>query len=251
MKEIFKSKLILGIICGALVIFVIALIQMQEWLFVISGIATITIFVYLAFFREKKYVTHKQIIIGLFCICFAFMGSSVISVSSSNQLININYNAWEKADKSAKDFEKKYNDIEKETSDWRRLSETEKALQVTESEARKKEADEKAKAEKEAAESKARAEKEEADRVKAEQERAKKEEEARNKVYKTGTYKVGVDIPAGEYKISQGTGTAFYWQISTDANGSDIIENEFSQGEGYFSCSDGQYVKIQGEAKLV
>lgn len=240
MKRMVENKLLLGIIGGLLLVLVLAFVQMQEWLMIICSVATLILFVYLSFFRDKKFMTNKQIVASLFIICLAFMVASLISTKTLMITINRNYDAFEVADKNAKEFERKYKAMEKETADWRKLSETEKALQITEAEARKKEADEKTKAEKE-----------EADRVKAEQERVRKEEEARNKVYRTGTYKVGVDMPAGEYKISQGAGTAFYWQISTDANGSDIVENEFSQGEGYFSCSDGQYVKIQGEAKLV
>lgn len=240
MKRMVENKLLLGIIGGLLLVLVLAFVQMQEWLMIICSVATLILFVYLSFFRDKKFMTNKQIVASLFIICLAFMVASLISTKTLMIAINRNYDAFEVADKNAKEFERKYKAMEKETADWRKLSETEKALQITEAEARKKEADEKTKAEKE-----------EADRVKAEQERVRKEEEARNKVYRTGTYKVGVDMPAGEYKISQGAGTAFYWQISTDANGSDIVENEFSQGEGYFSCSDGQYVKIQGEAKLV
>lgn len=240
MKRMVENKLLLGIIGGLLLVLVLAFVQMQEWLMIICSVATLILFVYLSFFRDKKFMTNKQIVASLFIICLAFMVASLISTKTLMIAINRNYDAFEVADKNAKEFERKYKAMEKETADWRKLSETEKALQITEAEARKKEADEKTKAEKE-----------EVDREKAEQERVRKEEEARNKVYRTGTYKVGVDMPAGEYKISQGAGTAFYWQISTDANGSDIVENEFSQGEGYFSCSDGQYVKIQGEAKLV
>ena len=60
-----------------------------------------------------------------------------------------------------------------------------------------------------------------------------------------GTYLVGTDIPAGKYK---GTTTADsgYWQISSDANGSNIIANDNVTGPFYVQARAGQYLELRG-----
>ena len=68
-------------------------------------------------------------------------------------------------------------------------------------------------------------------------------------VYKDGMYKVGKDIPAGEYKIiltdTIGMG---YYEVSTDSRHGieSIVTNENVQADTYLTISDGQYLKISG-----
>lgn len=68
-------------------------------------------------------------------------------------------------------------------------------------------------------------------------------------VYDQGVYKVGKDIPAGEYKITANDSNC-YIEVSSNCNGSfdSIITNDnISIGEStYITVSDGQFIKIQG-----
>jgi hypothetical protein len=60
-----------------------------------------------------------------------------------------------------------------------------------------------------------------------------------------GTYLVGTDIPAGKYKGTT-TGDSGYWQISSDANGSNIIANNNVTGPFYVQVKKGQYLELMG-----
>lgn len=69
---------------------------------------------------------------------------------------------------------------------------------------------------------------------------------------KSGTYKVGSDIPAGEYVIAA-SGTFCYVEVAKDSTGTldSIVANENVSTHTYFSVSDGQYLKIKdGEFAL-
>lgn len=60
----------------------------------------------------------------------------------------------------------------------------------------------------------------------------------------SGMYKVGIDLPAGEYKVeSSGMG---YFEVSSnsahDLNA--IVANDNFSGSKYVSVSDGQYIKL-------
>lgn len=67
-------------------------------------------------------------------------------------------------------------------------------------------------------------------------------------VYADGMYKVGQDIPAGEYKIildsSIGMG---YYEVSKDSSHqiTSIVTNENVQADTYLTISEGQYIKLQ------
>jgi hypothetical protein len=62
-----------------------------------------------------------------------------------------------------------------------------------------------------------------------------------------GMYKVGVDLPAGEYKITP-EGPVSYKEVSKDSLHilNSIISNDILQGEGYTTISNGQYLKLTG-----
>lgn len=63
--------------------------------------------------------------------------------------------------------------------------------------------------------------------------------------YKGGQYKVGVDIPAGEYFILvQSTKSSGYFCVSSDANGKDIIFNDNFDTNSIITISDGQYLEL-------
>lgn len=66
--------------------------------------------------------------------------------------------------------------------------------------------------------------------------------------YKAGMYKVGTDLPAGEYLIV-GEGLN-YMEVSSDSSGelSSIITNENYTNRIYIAVSDGQYLKFDGTA---
>jgi len=62
-----------------------------------------------------------------------------------------------------------------------------------------------------------------------------------------GMYKVGVDLPGGEYKVIP-EGNMSYKEVSKDSTHSlhSIISNDILQGEGYATIKDGQYLKLTG-----
>lgn len=66
-----------------------------------------------------------------------------------------------------------------------------------------------------------------------------------------GMYKVGVDIPAGEYKISStrsdGSALSAYFETSVDSRHqlSSIVTNDNFDGERYITVTTGQYVKLR------
>ncbi len=66
--------------------------------------------------------------------------------------------------------------------------------------------------------------------------------------YKDGMYRVGVDMPQGEYKVVLKNSTLGYYEVSTDSRhvlGS-IVTNENVQADGYLTVQNGQYLKLQG-----
>lgn len=66
--------------------------------------------------------------------------------------------------------------------------------------------------------------------------------------YKEGMYKIGVDLPAGEYIIiSEGLLPAYY-QMSSDSSGSleSIVSNDNFSGNRYITVKEGQYLEIRG-----
>lgn len=67
--------------------------------------------------------------------------------------------------------------------------------------------------------------------------------------YEDGQYKVGADIPAGEY-LAVGTG---YIELAADSKGknSSIIFNDnIAEAQRYIDVRDGEYLKITGRLKL-
>jgi len=76
-------------------------------------------------------------------------------------------------------------------------------------------------------------------------------QQAQNNEYPEGMYKIGIEIPSGEYKAVS-TGGAAYIEVAKDSRGSieSIISNDNFEGEKYISISDGQYIKLNG-CKLV
>lgn len=64
-----------------------------------------------------------------------------------------------------------------------------------------------------------------------------------------GSYKVGRDIPAGEYKCEKIRGDGFEdWiivKIATDANFENTIRYDIEHNTALFSCETGNYVKIE------
>ena len=65
--------------------------------------------------------------------------------------------------------------------------------------------------------------------------------------YKEGMYKVGADIPAGEYYFKQdGSGASGYWEIDSDNSGdySSIISNEVFWTTFIATVRDGEYLEV-------
>ncbi|WP_406537401.1 hypothetical protein [Methanobrevibacter sp.] len=63
----------------------------------------------------------------------------------------------------------------------------------------------------------------------------------------SGEYKVGDDIPAGEYYVKC-DGYNLYVEVASDSSGDldSIIYNLNTEGGAYITVNDGEYLKIQG-----
>lgn len=61
--------------------------------------------------------------------------------------------------------------------------------------------------------------------------------------YSQGQYKVGVDIPSGEYVILS-TGGKGYFAVTSDSNGNDIIANENFDYNSIIAINDGEYLEL-------
>lgn len=63
--------------------------------------------------------------------------------------------------------------------------------------------------------------------------------------YGEGTYRVGIDIPAGEYKFTSNESKySGYYCVYTDITYDDIEDNDNFDDVAYYTISDGQYLKI-------
>lgn len=72
-----------------------------------------------------------------------------------------------------------------------------------------------------------------------------------DKVYTEGTYKVGSDLPAGEYKFTQTASWGGYVERSSDSSmeSESIISNEATSEKGsttYVTVKKGEYLRIEG-----
>lgn len=77
------------------------------------------------------------------------------------------------------------------------------------------------------------------------QEKQEKKSEAKVKTYKAGQYKVGADLPAGEYVVvSKGEG---YVEVASDSSGKfeSILVNDMFANRSIITVSDGEYLKVQ------
>ena len=69
--------------------------------------------------------------------------------------------------------------------------------------------------------------------------------------YKGGMYKVGEDIPAGEYSVEASSGLA-YIEVASSSNHQidDIITNDNFEGNKIITISDGQYLTLDNGAQI-
>lgn len=64
--------------------------------------------------------------------------------------------------------------------------------------------------------------------------------------YGEGMYKVGADLPAGEYVLLPASEFSAYYEVNTSSGESgDIIDNDNFDGRRYLTVADGQYLTIQ------
>lgn len=71
-------------------------------------------------------------------------------------------------------------------------------------------------------------------------------EEKKDIKIKAGTYKIGTDLPAGEYLFfAKGMG---YIEVSSNSRGTfdSIITNDNLMEDSYITVEDGQYLKLSG-----
>lgn len=78
-----------------------------------------------------------------------------------------------------------------------------------------------------------------------EEEPQEEQEEPQPTYYGEGMYKVGVDIPAGEYNVKADTGMTGYIEVSADASGDSIITNDLFDNNTYISVTDGQFLTLE------
>lgn len=66
--------------------------------------------------------------------------------------------------------------------------------------------------------------------------------------FKAGTYKVGSDIPAGEYVVFNDGLLIGYYEVTSDSSGSldSIISNDNFEYNTIITLNDGEYLKMQG-----
>ena len=62
--------------------------------------------------------------------------------------------------------------------------------------------------------------------------------------YPPSIYKVGVDIPAGSYKVFSNTYDIAYYSLCNDPNGDDIVQNDNFVNQAYISIHNGQYLEL-------
>ena len=74
---------------------------------------------------------------------------------------------------------------------------------------------------------------------------------ANQQSYPTGMYKIGGDMPAGEYLITT-TSPFAYMEVATDSSGelNSIVSNDNFSNRIYITVSDGQYLKFDGRAVI-
>lgn len=63
--------------------------------------------------------------------------------------------------------------------------------------------------------------------------------------YPAGQYKVGLDIPSGEYVLLATGSTAAYFSVSNDANGDDILFNDNFETNSIIEIRNGEYVELK------
>lgn len=66
--------------------------------------------------------------------------------------------------------------------------------------------------------------------------------------YGAGMYRVGIDIPAGEYKVTCVNGRSCYIEVSSDSTGSlySIVSNDNIDTFSYITVADSQYLTVHG-----
>lgn len=62
-------------------------------------------------------------------------------------------------------------------------------------------------------------------------------------LYEEGQYKVGADIPSGEYVILAGSAGG-YFSVTSDANGSDILFNDNFDTNSIITVYDGEFLEL-------
>jgi predicted small lipoprotein YifL len=65
--------------------------------------------------------------------------------------------------------------------------------------------------------------------------------------YGEGAYKVGSDMPAGEYRLTATSSMGGYWKVTeSSAPDADIVGNDNFSGSTYVTVSEGQYLTLNG-----
>ncbi len=64
--------------------------------------------------------------------------------------------------------------------------------------------------------------------------------------YGAGMYRVGIDVPAGEYKVVSNSALGGYVEVSSDSSGSiySIVSNDLVDTFSYITVTEGQYLTV-------
>jgi len=68
---------------------------------------------------------------------------------------------------------------------------------------------------------------------------------SRSNQYGPSIYKIGVDMPAGKYKVMPVGGSRAYYGLSIDANGDDIVTNDNFWNQAYVDAHNGQFLELK------
>lgn len=175
---------------------------------------------------DKESLQALRIILEIFCVIALFV--SAFNYYSSSKTYNELLTSYNDLSSSYDYLESQYESLSTTYTDYQ--------LKMHPYEAQA-DADEQAKLEQEQQEEEAKLEQEQ-------QEKEQQQSLLESIVY-DGTYKVGTDIPAGEYvMLAIGTG---YFQITSDSSGSldSIIANDNFNYNTIVTVSDGQYLQIK------
>ena len=69
--------------------------------------------------------------------------------------------------------------------------------------------------------------------------------------YGEGTYRIGIDIPAGEYYFKQIGDDSGYYCVYSDISRTEIVDNDLFEGNAFYTVKDGQFLKVSRASAIL